>query len=366
MHGTLQATRRQIDAQPAIRLWLCAVAALVVAVVIVGGATRLTESGLSITEWRPVLGVLPPLSDAEWLAEFDKYREIPQYQVVNRGMSLDEFKVIYWWEWGHRLLGRLIGIAFVVPFAAFWLTGRIDRVLAPRLAALLALGAAQGVLGWYMVMSGLVERVSVSQYRLAAHLTLAVVIFAAIMWVVLGIGRRRARVTGTPAGWAALALLGLVMVQVAAGGFVAGLRAGMGYNTWPLIDGAVIPAGLVVMEPWWRNLFENALTAQFVHRMLAYLILVAALANAFMVWRRWPPDLASSALVLAAAVLAQSAIGIATLLAQVPIGLALVHQAGGLFVVAAAVWHLHCVSRSDDFGYLPQKGGGRPAGPGGG
>jgi heme a synthase len=343
MHGTMQATRRQIDARPAIRLWLCAVAALVVAVVIVGGATRLTESGLSITEWRPVLGVLPPLSEAQWLTEFEKYREIPQYQLVNRGMSLDEFKVIYWWEWGHRLLGRLIGIAFVVPFLAFWLTGRIEPMLKPRLAALLALGAAQGVLGWYMVMSGLVERVSVSQYRLAAHLTLAVAIFAAIMWVVLGIGRRRARVTGTLAGWAALALLGLVIVQVAAGGFVAGLRAGMGYNTWPLIDGAVIPAGLAVMEPWWRNLFENALTVQFVHRMLAYAIFVAALANALIVWRRATCGLASSALMLAAAVLAQSAIGIATLLAQVPIGLALVHQAGGLAVVAAAIWHLHNV-----------------------
>jgi heme a synthase len=221
-------------------------------------------------------------------------------------------------------------LAFVVPFLAFWLAGRIDRVLAPRLAALFVLGAAQGVLGWYMVMSGLVERVSVSQYRLAAHLTLAVVIFAAILWVALGIGRARGKVTSTRAGWAALALLGLVMVQIAAGGFVAGLRAGMGYNTWPLIDGAIIPAGLAVMEPWWRNLFENALTVQFVHRMLAYAIALAALANAAVLWRRGPAALASSAMVLAASVLAQSAIGIATLLAQVPMGLALAHQAGGL------------------------------------
>jgi heme a synthase len=364
MHGAVEATRRQIDAQGAIRLWLYVVAALVVAIVIVGGATRLTESGLSITEWRPVLGTLPPFSEAQWLAEFEKYREIPQYQIVNRGMSLDEFKVIYWWEWGHRLLGRLIGVAFLVPFLAFWLTGRIDRVLAPRLAALFVLGAAQGVLGWYMVMSGLVERVSVSQYRLAAHLTLAVVIFAAILWVTLGIGRARGKVTSTRAGWAGLGLLGLIMVQIAAGGFVAGLRAGLGYNTWPLIDGAIIPAGLAVMEPWWRNLFENALTVQFAHRMLAYAIALAALANAAILWRRGPPALASSAMVLAASVVAQSAIGIATLLAQVPMGLALVHQAGGLLVVAAAVWHLHCVSLSDDFGYLPQKGVGRPAGAG--
>ena len=345
MHASLQASRGQIDAHFGVRLWLYGVAALVVAMVIVGGATRLTESGLSITEWKPVLGALPPLGEAQWLAEFEKYREIPQYQLVNRGMSLDEFKVIYWWEWGHRLLGRLIGVAFVVPLVAFWLAGKIDRILAPRLAAVLALGAAQGVLGWYMVMSGLVDRVSVSQYRLAAHLTLAVAIFAAILWVAFGAGRARAKVTDTFTGWAALALLGLVMAQIAAGGFVAGLRAGMGYNTWPLIDGAVVPAGLGLMEPWWRNLFENALTVQFAHRMLAYAIALAALANAAELWRRGPSDLRSSAMGLAAAVLAQSAIGIATLITQVPMELALAHQAGGLIVVAAAVWHLHCVSQ---------------------
>ncbi|HUE45439.1 MAG TPA: COX15/CtaA family protein [Aestuariivirgaceae bacterium] len=341
MDATLQAGRSRADAQFAIRLWLFAVAGLVVAIVIVGGATRLTESGLSITEWKPVLGALPPIGEAQWLAEFEKYRQIPQYSLVNRGMSLDEFKVIYWWEWGHRLLGRVIGLAFVIPLLGFWAAGRIDRALAPRLVALLALGAAQGVLGWYMVMSGLVDRVSVSQYRLAAHLTLAIVIFAAIVWVALGVGRERGRVTATRAGTVGLALLGLVLMQVAAGGFVAGLRAGMGYNTWPLIDGAIIPAGLGVMEPWWRNLFENALTVQFVHRMLAYALVLAALANAAVLWRRDPGGLGSSAMLLAAALLVQSAIGIATLLEQVPMGLALAHQAGGLIVVAAAVWHLH-------------------------
>jgi cytochrome c oxidase assembly protein subunit 15 len=344
MDATLQPGRSRIDAHSAIRLWLYVVAALIVAIVIVGGATRLTESGLSITEWKPVLGALPPFGEAQWLAEFEKYKEIPQYSLINRGMSLDEFKVIYWWEWGHRLLGRLIGLAFVIPFLALWITGKIDRVLAPRLAALLALGAAQGVLGWYMVMSGLADRVSVSQYRLAAHLTLAVVIFAAVLWVALGIGRARGKVTGSRAGWVALALLGLVVVQIAAGGFLAGLRAGMGYNTWPLIDGAIVPSGLGVMEPWWRNLFENALTVQFAHRMLAYGIALAALANAAVLWRRGPEALAASALILAVAVLAQSAIGIATLLAQVPMGLALAHQAGGVAVLAAAVWHLHCAA----------------------
>jgi cytochrome c oxidase assembly protein subunit 15 len=218
-------------------------------------------------------------------------------------------------------------------------------VLAPRLLGLLGLGAAQGLLGWFMVMSGLVDRVSVSQYRLAAHLTLAVAIFVGLLWVALGIGRARGKVTGSRAGWVALALLGLVVLQVAAGGFVAGLRAGMGYNTWPLIDGAIVPAGLGVMEPWWRNLFENALTVQFAHRMLAYGIALAALVNAAMLWGRGS-ELRGSAMLLAAAVLGQSAIGIATLVAQVPIGLALAHQAGGLTVVAAAVWHLHCAAQS--------------------
>jgi cytochrome c oxidase assembly protein subunit 15 len=343
MHATLRVGRTETRGASAIRLWLFAVAALIAAIVIVGGATRLTESGLSITEWKPVLGALPPLGEAQWLAEFERYKEIPQYRILNRGMSLDEFKVIYWWEWGHRLLGRLIGVAFLVPFLAFWAAGRIDRALAPRLLALLALGGAQGALGWYMVMSGLVDRVSVSQYRLAAHLTLAVVIFAAVLWVALGIERARGRVTATRAGQAALALLGLVLLQVAAGGFVAGLRAGMGYNTWPLIDGAIVPAGLWVMEPWWRNLFENALTVQFLHRTIAYAIALAAVVNAAVLWRA-SSALRGSALLLAAVVLAQSAIGIATLLAQVPIGLALAHQAGGLAVVAAAVWHLHCVA----------------------
>ena len=344
MQATLEAAgRRDIDASRAIRLWLFIVAAMVAAMVLVGGATRLTESGLSITEWRPVLGVLPPFGEAQWLAEFEKYKEIPQYRLANRGMSLDDFKVIYWWEWGHRLLGRLIGLAFAVPLLAFWLAGRIDRALAPRLLGLLALGAAQGLLGWYMVMSGLVDRVSVSQYRLAAHLTLAVAIFVGLLWVALGIGRERVRATVTGAGRMALALLGLVLVQIAAGGFVAGLRAGMGYNTWPLIDGALIPAGLGVMEPWWRNLFENALTVQFAHRTLAYGLVVAALVNVAMAWGR-SSDLRASAILLAAAVLGQSAIGIATLISQVPIGLALAHQAGGLMVAAAAVWHLHRAS----------------------
>jgi cytochrome c oxidase assembly protein subunit 15 len=351
MHGSLPVTLRQQAARPAVRAWLYCVALLVFAMVIVGGATRLTESGLSITEWQPVLGALPPLSEAEWLNEFEKYKAIPQYQIVNRGMSLDEFKLIYWWEWSHRLLGRLVGFAFLVPFLALWLTGRIERRLTGPLVGLFALGAAQGLMGWYMVMSGLAERVSVSQYRLAAHLTLAVLIFAALIWVALGIGNDRRRVTRRPEGVLALGLLGLVILQIAAGGFLAGLDAGMGYNTWPMIDGAIVPAGLWVMEPWWRNLFENALTVQFAHRMLAYAVLIAAGFNLALMWRH--PSLRLSAAVLLTAVLFQAAIGIATLLAQVPIGLALAHQAGALAVVAAAVWHVQLAAVEPDHSCSP-------------
>lgn len=324
------------------RAWLFGVALLVFAIVIVGGATRLTESGLSITEWKPVLGALPPLSEAQWLGEFEKYKAIPQYQIVNRGMSLDEFKLIYWWEWGHRLLGRLIGFAFLLPFLAFWLTGRIERRLVAPLIGIFVLGALQGLMGWYMVTSGLAERVSVSQYRLAAHLTLAVVIFAGLIWVALGIGREARELARRPESVFGLALLGLIILQIAFGGFLAGLDAGMGYNTWPLIDGAMVPPGLWVMEPWWRNLFENALTVQFVHRMLAYAVVLAAGVNLALAWR--DPSLRLPAAVVFGAVLFQAAIGIATLLAQVPVGLALLHQAGALAVVAAAVWHVHRTS----------------------
>ncbi len=247
--------------------------------VIVGGATRLTDSGLSITEWQPILGAIPPLTEADWLAAFEKYRQIPEYQLINKGMTLEDFKFIYWWEWAHRFLGRIIGLVFFIPFAVFALTGRLSRGTAWRCGVLFVLGGLQGALGWYMVSSGLVDRVDVSQYRLSAHLTLATVIFAAILWVAIGLGgKRHAPRHGME--WAALALVALILLQVAAGGFVAGLDAGMGYNTWPLMDGALVPPGLMIMEPGWRNLFENAMTVQFNHRLLAYVITLAAVAYA--------------------------------------------------------------------------------------
>ncbi|WP_421694309.1 COX15/CtaA family protein [Aestuariivirga sp.] len=324
---------RQAAALPYVRAWLLGVAALIFCMVIVGGATRLTDSGLSITEWKPLLGAIPPLSEAHWLEAFQKYQQIPEYQLLNKGMSLSDFKFIYWWEWSHRFLGRVIGLAFFLPFAYFAVTGALSRKTAVQCGVLFVLGGLQGALGWYMVASGLVDRVDVSQYRLAAHLSLATFIYGAILWVAFGLGRSRHAPQGARE-WCALLITTLVLLQIAAGGFVAGLDAGFGYNTWPGIDGALVPTGLFTATPWWRNMFENALTVQFNHRMLAYLIAVVAVAQAYVV--RTP-----ASRMLVAAVLLQIVLGIWTLLTVVPLWLGLAHQGGALLVFAAAIWNLH-------------------------
>jgi len=338
-----QATEKQRRARPWIRAWLILVAILVLAIVTVGGATRLTESGLSITEWKPLLGAIPPLTHADWLDAFAKYQQIPQYQLINKGMSLEDFQFIYWWEWAHRFFGRIIGVVVLVPLLFFWFTGRLERALAPKLAALFVLGGMQGAMGWYMVASGLSERTSVSQYRLAAHLGLAVLIFGIIVWIVLELGRKDAvkRATGQGqhgARW----LVAMIFVQVLLGGLVAGLDAGMGYNTWPLMDGALVPAGLFHMSPWWLNAFENAMTVQFNHRMLAYLITLTVIVHAIVAHRRGlAGEIRASSLLLVALVVLQATGGILTLVFQVPLWLALIHQAGAVLLLAAALWHLH-------------------------
>ena len=328
--------------QRAIRRWLYAVAAFIFAMVLVGGATRLTESGLSIVEWKPVTGMLPPLSEALWQAEFDKYKTIPQFQHLNSAMTLAEFKTIFWWEWAHRLMGRLIGAAFLLPFLWFLAKGWIGEGLRWRLWTIFGLGALQGAVGWWMVASGLAERVEVSQYRLATHLVLACVIFAAIVWTAAGIGRRAPIEVPPRLRASAVALLVLVLVQVYLGALVAGLRAGLIYNTWPLIDGSFIPdaARLFHDTPLWRNLFENTLTVQFSHRMVGYALWLFALLHAFDVARtlRRGPAL-THALALAAMVTIQAALGILTLMNQVPIGLALAHQAGAILVLTLATVH---------------------------
>jgi cytochrome c oxidase assembly protein subunit 15 len=326
----------------AVALWLYAVAALMVVTLVVGGATRLTESGLSIVEWRPVTGVVPPLSEAAWQAEFAKYREIPQYRELNRGMNLDQFKTIYWWEWSHRLLARLVGAAFLLPFLYFLWRGFIPPQLRWRLWAVFGAGAVLGAIGWWMVSSGLAGRVSVSQYRLAFHLTLACAIYAAIVWIAHGLSSaamrsepRRLRIT-------ALSLVWLVLLQIYLGALVAGLDAGLIYNTWPLIDGAFVPSAerLWFESPAWRNLFENALMVQFNHRMLGYALwLLAMLHFADAIWLRSKRATLNGALALATAITLQAGIGILTLLDQAPLALALLHQAMAIAALTIAVIH---------------------------
>ncbi len=237
--GTLEpmdASMRQV------RIWLYVVAAMIVAMVVVGGATRLTESGLSITEWKPVTGVLPPLSEAQWQAEFDKYKTIPQYEILNKGMGLESFKTIFWWEWAHRLLGRVIGFVFLLPFLYFAMRGLIRGALLGKCLVLFLLGGMQGAIGWWMVASGLTERTSVSQYRLAVHLTMACIILAAVVYVGRSLTAARLQALPPALRAGAFALVGLVVLQIFAGGVVAGLDAGMSFNTCPLMDGALIPA----------------------------------------------------------------------------------------------------------------------------
>jgi cytochrome c oxidase assembly protein subunit 15 len=334
----------------AIRTWLIAVAALVFAMVVVGGATRLTESGLSIVEWQPVTGVLPPLSDAQWQAQFEKYQAIPQYQSLNPGMSLDAFKTIFWWEWSHRLLGRVIGVVFLLPLLWFLWRGSVEAPFRGRLWMIFGLGAFQGVVGWWMVASGLANRVEVSQYRLAFHLTVACLIYVALIWTAQG------RVSRSDAGvplrvrWGAKLLLGLVLMQIYLGALVAGLRAGLIYNTWPLIDGRLVPAAsqLFFSEPWWRNFFENPLTAQLDHRLVAYALWATAILHAVDAARSRQGVALRGAVVLAAAVTLQAGLGIATLLEQAPLALALMHQTMAMIVLTVAVLHAHAMAAKEN------------------
>jgi cytochrome c oxidase assembly protein subunit 15 len=324
--------------QRAIRLWLWAVAALVIALVLVGGATRLTESGLAIVEWRPVTGVMPPLSDAGWQAEFEKYQAIPQYTQRNAGMSLAAFKVIYWWEWTHRLLGRVVGAAFLLPFLFFLWRGWVAPGLRARLWFVFGLGALQGAVGWWMVASGLAERTEVSQYRLATHLLLACLILVALVWTARRLSPRIEPVPGRIRA-TAIALVVLTLLQIYLGGIVAGLRAGLIYNTWPLIDGGLVPdaSRLWFETPLWRNVFENTLTAQFDHRMVAYVLFGLALWHAIDAAAKRAG--ARSAIVLAAAVSVQAVLGVLTLINQAPLALALLHQAAAIVVLVTATVH---------------------------
>src|SRR3984893_14227109 len=295
----------QTASSGAIRAWLLAVAVLIAAMVLVGGATRLTESGLSIVEWKPVTGTLPPLSQSEWERAFAAYKLIPQYRQLNAGMSLSDCKTIFWWEWSHRLLGRVIGVAYLLPFLWFLWRGALGAELRRRLWLIFALGALQGAVGWWVVASGLSQRVEVSQYRLATHLVLALLIFAGLVWTLRRLGGRTPSVTSARLKVTAVALLVLTFVQLYLGALVAGLRAGKIYNTWPDIDGALIPsaARLFFEVPWWRNLFDNTLTVQFEHRMTSYAWFGLGILQALDAVRsRAAPAVVNGALWLAAAI----------------------------------------------------------------
>ncbi len=317
-------------APASVRNWLIVVAAMIFFMIVIGALTRLTESGLSMVEWRPVTGWLPPLSDAAWSVELEKYLSSPQGRLINRGFNVVEFRQIFWLEYSHRLWGRLIGVVFAVPLAWFWLRGELTPYLKPRLLALLVLGGLQGALGWAMVASGLIDRPAVSHYRLAAHLLLAVALYAYTVWLILELGPSSARHDDAKTSRESTGLIAFLFVVLTWGALMAGLRAGSAHNTFPTMSGYWIPPGLFELQPWWLNLFENGTTIQFIHRWLAKLLVLGVLALA---WRvRRPETLAAAAMALL-----QLGLGIATILSGINIGLATAHQAGAVVLLTALI-----------------------------
>ncbi len=328
----------------ALRVWLWTLAAMVFAMVIVGGATRLTKSGLSITEWQPISGILPPLTPQAWLDEFEKFKQIPQYSAIFSDLDLSGFKVIYFWEFGHRLLGRLIGLVFIFPFFIFWLKRMIPQGWKLKLIGVLALGGLQGFVGWWMVESGLVGRIEVAQERLAVHLLLASVTLAALVYLATSLRSRPDAMPEPAANFClrqlANGLIGLTLLEIFLGGLVAGLRAGKAFNTWPLMDGHFFPPGLFALEPLWRNFFDNMILVQFQHRMVAYVLFGMAFTqvSCAFVWGS-SGRVFNRALLLAGLVLIQAVLGIATLVLVVPLWAALLHQAIAMLILASIVRH---------------------------
>ena len=323
-----------------VAFWLFGMAGMILVMVTLGGATRLTGSGLSIMEWAPLMGTLPPLSDAEWHRLYTLYQQIPQYVQVNHGFGLDGFKGIFWLEWTHRLWGRLMGVAFLVPLIVFTVQGRLRGGLAWRLMGLLALGGMQGLVGWLMVSSGFeADRLAVSPYRLVAHLALAVTLYAAILWTALGLwSQGRAGISRVSHRMAALTCT-FVAITILAGGFVAGLKAGLTYNSFPLMDGRLVPEGYGTLHPMYINLFENVAAVQFDHRLLATITAVLATATVLVGLRRGGPRTALVS--LGAAVLMQYALGVVTLLWAVPLALGTAHQTVAIILLTAALVVLH-------------------------
>ena len=336
-----------------IAIWLLICSAMVALMVVIGGITRLTESGLSMTEWRPLIGWIPPLSEAEWQRVFDRYRQTSEYRIQFPGMDLEGFKTIFWWEYIHRVWGRLIGLVFGLPLIWFVVRRRIERPLIPHLVALLILGGLQGLIGWWMVTSGFVDRDDVSQYRLTVHLGVAIAILGYLLWLAFGLLQRAESRGGTPGGLRKLSLATAVVafVTILSGGMVAGINAGFIHNTWPLMDGGLLPDDFAALSPFWLNFFENLSTVQFAHRLLAYLTAIVAGIQWFRARgaglhpRAW-----RATKLLGAMVLLQILLGISTLLLVVPVPLAVLHQGGAVVLFALAVWSAWELS-------LPQQAG---------
>ncbi|GAB3280618.1 COX15/CtaA family protein [Parahaliea aestuarii] len=342
----LSQQQRQYDHQIAAWLMLCA--AVVFGMIILGGVTRLTNSGLSMVEWKPLMGVIPPLSDEAWQQTFDKYKAYPEYQKINRGMDLDGFKSIFLYEYLHRLLGRTIGVLFFFPMLFFMLRQRVPAGMQPKLWLLFLLGGCQGLLGWYMVKSGLVDNPHVSQYRLTAHMGLAVLIYAFMLWLIFDLRFARppkGGANGPLAGWS-LVLVALVYLMILSGALVAGTKAGFAYNTWPLMGTGFVPPGLYSGVPPWLDAFEDITTIQFNHRIFAYCLTVLIPVFAVLAWRRAPrPRVRLAVLLLVLALLLQLGLGISVLLLHVPVSLAAAHQGGAVILLSAALFLAHTLRR---------------------
>ena len=331
-----------------IGLWLIFCAAVVYFMIVVGGITRLTQSGLSMVEWSPIMGVLPPLGEAAWLDVFNKYKEFPEYQKVNFGMSLAEFKNIFWWEYGHRILGRIIGLLYFIPLIIFLIKGMVPKHWRLRFLSLFVLGGLQGLMGWYMVKSGLVDVPHVSQYRLTAHLGLAIIIFACMFWYALDFLRgetpRQSSQASSTYLQVSTAAVFVVFLMMLSGGFVAGTKAGFIINTFPTMNGEWVPSNWMAMTPWWRNLFENAVAIQFFHRLLAVLVLLVVI-GVFIVSIKQP--FKSYALLALIAVCIQVCLGISALVMKVPVVLGASHQAGAVALLAACLFVAHIARKEN-------------------
>jgi len=319
--------------------WLTLCAAVIFGMILLGGVTRLTDSGLSMVEWKPIMGVIPPLSEADWQVAFDKYKQYPEYQKINFDMDLSGFKVIFLYEYLHRVLGRLIGLLYFVPLMFFWMRGMIKHSLRGHLLTLLVLGGCQGLMGWYMVKSGLVDRPDVSQYRLTAHLGLALLVYAYMFWLILGLVNPR-RMIPSLASWWPVGLVGLVYFMALSGGFVAGTDAGYAYPTWPLMGSSFVPPTLY--EQGWVSAFEQVTTIHFNHRMFAYLVVVTLTIVAFMQYRKSPDSqVRAGAVIMVLAVLLQASLGVATVLSQVVTPVAAAHQSGAVLLLSATLFFAH-------------------------